>query len=111
MKRATLIAAAVAVAINPMEALGNVRAYNKCAKSYGGEQLETGGQILWSIMTFDLLGWGRGHARQRRTSKAIKKNCWPLLTPEEQRMYQKRATEEYRREKAERPFNKGGMPR
>ncbi|ANL11968.1 hypothetical protein AMJ98_PA00022 (plasmid) [Rhizobium sp. N1341] len=111
MRRAVLIATAFAVALAPIEASASIRAYNKCAKSYGGEQLETGGQILFSILTFDLFGWGRGHARQYRTSKAIRKNCWPLLTPDEQRMIQKRAAEERRSEKYERPFSKGGAPR
>ncbi|WP_429819220.1 hypothetical protein [Ensifer sp. B1-9] len=111
MRRATLIATALAVVLVPIEASGSIRAYNKCAKSYGGEQLETGGQILFSILTFDLFGWGKGHARQYRTSKAIRKNCWPLLTPDEQRMIQKRVTNEVRREKHERPWQKGGDPR
>ncbi|MBY3575480.1 hypothetical protein HFN65_31570 [Rhizobium laguerreae] len=111
MRRTILIATAFAVAMVPIEASGSIRAYNKCAKSYGGEQLETGGQILLGILTFDLFGWGRGHQRQHRTSKAIQKNCWPLLSPEEQRTIQKRRVEEIRREKHERPWQKGGDPR
>jgi hypothetical protein len=80
--------------ISAASAQADISAYKTCRDKYDPESYIADASILYGLFTGGFLSFLGGSATKKRIADQIMKECWPLLSDEEQRDFLKEAKQE-----------------